>query len=134
MVLHLGSALSKYIDSAPCVSLNSCQIPPTRPPPAQLAKPEGDASFTMCIASGPYTLDSDMRFKPWKAFVTAVTKDRPDAILLVSRSYLLGANTECVHRWAHSLIAPTHKSKRETLTTPQETSSEYTSSSSSMIY
>ncbi len=37
----------------------------------------------MCIASGPYTSDSDLSFKPWRAFLPILKSKRPAVVLLV---------------------------------------------------
>jgi hypothetical protein len=47
-------------------------------------KPEAaDSSFSMCIASGPYTPDADLHYKPWHRFLDIIKSQKPTVVLLV---------------------------------------------------
>ena len=52
------------------------------PPPPP--KEDGESSFSMFIASGPFTPDADLQYKPWQNLAQAISKESPDAVLLVS--------------------------------------------------
>ncbi|KAG5645477.1 hypothetical protein DXG03_006022 [Asterophora parasitica] len=64
-------------------------IPPLKPTLTSLGLPNpktdpgSDTLFSMCIASGPYTPDSDLSFKPWHALLKAIRNDKPTAVLLM---------------------------------------------------
>ncbi|KAF9027142.1 DNA polymerase alpha, subunit B [Hymenopellis radicata] len=42
-----------------------------------------DASFSVCICSGPYTSDSDLTFKPWKTLLSAIKSKKPTVVVLI---------------------------------------------------
>jgi hypothetical protein len=54
------------------------------PPPPP--KEDGESSFSMLIASGPFTQDADLRYRPWQNLAQVISKESPDAVLLVSTS------------------------------------------------
>ncbi|KAF5382643.1 hypothetical protein D9615_002794 [Tricholomella constricta] len=65
-------------------------IPPLKPTfvslglPNPKADPGGsDIPFSMCIASGPYTPDADLSYKPWRALIAALKNDKPAVTLLI---------------------------------------------------
>lgn len=43
----------------------------------------GGQPLRVVAASGPYTDDSDLLFKPWHAFMTHVESAQPDVLVLV---------------------------------------------------
>ena len=51
------------------------------PPPPP--KGDGESSFSMFIASGPFTTDTDLEYTPWKNLVRVISKESPDTVLLV---------------------------------------------------
>ncbi|KAH7926462.1 DNA polymerase alpha, subunit B [Leucogyrophana mollusca] len=56
-------------------------LPPMRSSPAL---PESDStSFSMCIACGPFTPDSDLEFMPWRSLVDNLKSTKPSVVLLV---------------------------------------------------
>ncbi|KAJ7134424.1 DNA polymerase alpha/epsilon subunit B-domain-containing protein [Mycena epipterygia] len=58
----------------------------TLPPLASSApsvKPDGDAAFSVFIASGPYTPDQDLGFKPWRALIKKINEVKPAVVLLL---------------------------------------------------
>jgi len=48
------------------------------PPPSNT-----DAAFSMCIACGPFSMDSDLEYKPWKDLIEQVKTNKPAVILLI---------------------------------------------------
>lgn len=52
------------------------------PPPPP--KEDGEGSFTMLIASGPFTQDADLQYGAWKNLVKVIRKESIDVVLLVS--------------------------------------------------
>ncbi|KAK0187998.1 DNA polymerase alpha subunit B [Armillaria mellea] len=42
-----------------------------------------ESPFSMCIASGPYTSDSDLSFKPWRAYLPVLKSKKPTVVLLI---------------------------------------------------
>ncbi|KAG7443006.1 DNA polymerase alpha, subunit B [Guyanagaster necrorhizus] len=42
-----------------------------------------DSSFLMYIASGPYTSDLDLGFKPWRAFLPILKSKKPTVVVLI---------------------------------------------------
>ena len=75
------------------------QIPPLKVSPASLdydAKPEPDnASFSMCIASGPFTPDSDLDYRPWHTLLESLKSSKP-AVLMLVRTQLTCFDTHFV--------------------------------------
>ncbi|KAJ7631987.1 DNA polymerase alpha/epsilon subunit B-domain-containing protein [Mycena polygramma] len=57
-------------------------LPPLMPS-APSVKPDADASFSMFIASGPYTPDQDLGFKPWRALLNKIHESKPAVVLLL---------------------------------------------------
>ncbi|VDB84637.1 unnamed protein product [Peniophora sp. CBMAI 1063] len=62
-------------------------IPPPSPISAQSdrqikAEPSSD-SFSMIVACGPFTPDSDLEFRPWKTLMERIRTNRPDVVLLL---------------------------------------------------
>ncbi|KAJ6508996.1 DNA polymerase alpha/epsilon subunit B-domain-containing protein [Mycena sanguinolenta] len=53
---------------------------PSAPPPV---KADADAAFSMFIASGPYTPDQDLGFKPWRALMKKIEEAKPAVVLLL---------------------------------------------------
>ena len=51
------------------------------PPPPP--KEDGESSFSMLIASGPFTPDADLQYRPWQHLAQVISKESPDAVLLV---------------------------------------------------
>jgi DNA polymerase alpha subunit B len=65
-------------------------IPPLKPSPTAqgVLDPKTDPSIgekdsTVCIASGPFTPDSDLFFKPWRAFLETLNAKKPHTLILV---------------------------------------------------
>ena len=66
------------------------QIPPLKPSPSALGivSPKLDPAVaqnqaTMFIACGPYTADTDLTYKPWRALFNEIKTKKPDVLLLV---------------------------------------------------
>ena len=57
------------------------QLPPIKMPPSPAS--DANAAFSMCIACGPFTLDSDLDYKPWASLLGKVKESKPAVILLV---------------------------------------------------
>jgi hypothetical protein len=55
------------------------------PPPPP--KEDGEGAFTMLIASGPFTQDTDLRYGPWKTLAKVIGNEPVDAVLLVGISF-----------------------------------------------
>ncbi|KAJ7211474.1 DNA polymerase alpha/epsilon subunit B-domain-containing protein [Mycena haematopus] len=57
-------------------------LPPLMPsvPPV---KADTDSAFSMFIASGPYTPDQDLGFKPWRALIQKIQEAKPTVVLLL---------------------------------------------------
>lgn len=51
---------------------------PTQPP-----KEDIENSFSMLIASGPFTQDVDLQYRPWHNLAKVISKEAPDTVLLV---------------------------------------------------
>lgn len=54
------------------------------PPPPP--KKDEENPFTMFVASGPFTQDTDLQYRPWQNLVKVIRKESPDAVLLVGSS------------------------------------------------
>jgi DNA polymerase alpha subunit B len=44
----------------------------------------GNEPFSVYIVCGPYTLDADLSYKPWHAFLKTIKTSKPMVVLLVS--------------------------------------------------
>ncbi|KAF8837908.1 DNA polymerase alpha, subunit B [Paxillus ammoniavirescens] len=56
-------------------------LPPIKtpsPPPN-----DANAAFSMCIACGPFTVDSDLEYKPWENLLDTLRANKPAVVLLV---------------------------------------------------
>jgi DNA polymerase alpha subunit B len=51
------------------------------PPPPP--KEDGESSFSMFIASGPFTPDTDLEYTAWQNLARVISKESPDTVLLV---------------------------------------------------
>lgn len=51
--------------------------------------PVDSKAFSMAIACGPFTADSDLTYKPLLDVVEALQKDKPSVLLLVRTFFLL---------------------------------------------
>ncbi|KAF8895265.1 hypothetical protein BD779DRAFT_1668572 [Infundibulicybe gibba] len=51
-------------------------------PNAKMDSTTGDP-FSMAIATGPYTVDTDLAFQPWRAFLKGIRESKPNVILLM---------------------------------------------------
>ncbi|CDO75324.1 hypothetical protein BN946_scf184848.g1 [Trametes cinnabarina] len=59
-------------------------LPPLDPPSESHVKSEtGDTRFSMFIASGPFTSDADLTYKPLQSLVAKLVADKPAVILLI---------------------------------------------------
>ena len=56
------------------------------PPPPP--KEDVESPFCMLIASGPFTQDTDLQYRPWHNLAKIISKESPDAALLVSAKTL----------------------------------------------
>ncbi|KAF9236510.1 DNA polymerase alpha/epsilon subunit B-domain-containing protein [Melanogaster broomeanus] len=56
-------------------------LPPNKTP----SPPPNDASaaFSMCIACGPFTVDSDLEYKPWANLLDTLKATKPAVVLLI---------------------------------------------------
>jgi len=55
--------------------------------PSPPLKEDGESSFSMLIASGPFTPDADLRYKPWENLAQVISKESPDTVLLVGAKF-----------------------------------------------
>ena len=46
-------------------------------------KEDSEGSFSMLIASGPFTPDADLQYRPWQSLTQVISKESPDTVLLV---------------------------------------------------
>ncbi|KAG5639437.1 hypothetical protein H0H81_002308 [Sphagnurus paluster] len=46
-------------------------------------KPDNDPPFSIYVASGPYTPDTDLLFKPWRNLLKNMKNDKPTVVLLI---------------------------------------------------
>ncbi|KAG6910686.1 hypothetical protein DXG01_008730 [Tephrocybe rancida] len=70
-----GWFLVKEILSLPPLSLGLTHVKPD---------PEvNDTAFSTYIASGPYTPDADLLYKPWRALIKTLRTDKPSVVLLM---------------------------------------------------
>ncbi|THH31178.1 hypothetical protein EUX98_g3002 [Antrodiella citrinella] len=56
------------------------------PVPNARVKADEDAAktaFSVCIACGPFTTDSDLKFRPWQALIAKLKDETPDIVVLV---------------------------------------------------
>ncbi|KAF8349223.1 DNA polymerase alpha/epsilon subunit B-domain-containing protein [Amanita rubescens] len=61
-------------------------LPPPRPAPPfgpSTSKIDSTSSFTMDIACGPYTLDTDLQYAPLKLFFEQIRATKPNVVLLM---------------------------------------------------
>ncbi|KAF8500906.1 DNA polymerase alpha subunit B [Russula emetica] len=61
-------------------------LPPLLPSTLQgegLKQDPRDASFSMTIACGPFTHDSDLTFKPWSSLLKSLRSQKPSVVLLI---------------------------------------------------
>ncbi|KAI0279236.1 DNA polymerase alpha subunit B [Russula aff. rugulosa BPL654] len=64
-------------------------LPPLLPSTQSTLQGEGlkqeprDASFSMTIACGPFTHDSDLTFKPWSSLLKSLRSQKPSVVLLI---------------------------------------------------
>ena len=49
----------------------------------QIKREPSSDSFSMMVACGPFSPDTDLDFKPWKALMERIRTSRPDVALLV---------------------------------------------------
>ncbi|KAF8558385.1 DNA polymerase alpha subunit B [Imleria badia] len=56
-------------------------LPPIKTPPSPAS--DANAAFSMCIACGPFSLDSDLDYKPWASLLDKVKASKPAVILLI---------------------------------------------------
>jgi DNA polymerase alpha subunit B len=77
----------------PCLCLIFFQLPPLLPSTQSTLQGEGlkqeprEASFSMTIACGPFTSDSDLMFKPWSSLLKSLRLRKPGVVLLVCATY-----------------------------------------------
>ncbi|KAJ7779978.1 hypothetical protein B0H16DRAFT_1711208 [Mycena metata] len=57
-------------------------MPPVLPPAPSVTS-EANSAFSMFIASGPYTPDTDLGFRPWRSMITKIQKTKPAVVLLL---------------------------------------------------
>jgi len=50
---------------------------------------DAEFPFSMCIVSGPYTPDSDLRYKPWHQLLESIKSTAPAVVLLVRTAHHL---------------------------------------------
>ncbi|RPD62451.1 DNA polymerase alpha, subunit B [Lentinus tigrinus ALCF2SS1-7] len=59
-------------------------LPPLDPPSAGLVKSEtSDTQFSMFVASGPFTVDADLQYRPLQSLITKLKAAKPAVALLV---------------------------------------------------
>jgi DNA polymerase alpha subunit B len=70
------------------LSLMATQMPPMQLSPTfsgtETKSETTDSSFSMCIASGPFTPDTDLSYKPWQMLLESLKTTRPAVLLLVN--------------------------------------------------
>ena len=76
-----------------------------------------DSPFTMYIACGPYTHDTDLMYKPWRALLKNIENTKPTVVLLVSsvsNFFQLSLIKCCILRSAHLSTYTIQKSEMAT--------------------
>ncbi|KAJ6584826.1 DNA polymerase alpha/epsilon subunit B-domain-containing protein [Mycena capillaripes] len=58
-------------------------LPPLMPSAPSVKPDVDDSGFSMFIASGPYTSDQDLGFKPWRALIKKIQEAKPAVVLLL---------------------------------------------------
>ncbi|KAJ7505482.1 DNA polymerase alpha/epsilon subunit B-domain-containing protein [Mycena galericulata] len=59
-------------------------LPPLLPTPSVKPDPGGvDPAFSVFIASGPFTPDQDLGFKPWRALLKKINEAKPAVVILL---------------------------------------------------
>ncbi|KAG8214743.1 DNA polymerase alpha subunit B [Butyriboletus roseoflavus] len=56
-------------------------LPPIKMPSSPPS--DANATFSMCIACGPFSLDSDLEYKPWASLLDKVKESKPAVVLLI---------------------------------------------------
>jgi len=56
--------------------------------------PVDSSAFSLAIACGPFTADSDLTYAPFASMVEALQKDKPSALLLVLIFSYLSSSTD----------------------------------------
>jgi len=64
------------------------------PPIKSPSPPPSDATtaFSVCIACGPFTLDTDLEYKPWRSLLDIVKTSKP-AVILLTGPFIDAANS-----------------------------------------
>ncbi|KAJ4482149.1 DNA polymerase alpha/epsilon subunit B-domain-containing protein [Lentinula aciculospora] len=57
-------------------------LPPLPTSPSMKPSPEDD-SFSMYLACGPYTSDTDLNYKPWDTFIQIIKRIKPAVLVLI---------------------------------------------------
>src|ERR1700692_2911424 len=89
-------------------------MPPMKPSPMSLGagiKPEpGDSAFSMCMASGPFTADTDLNYKPWHTLLESLETTKPAVLLLVSYLILSAFDTSLAQNKIGPFVDTAHPS------------------------
>lgn len=65
------------------------EMPGMKPRPEPIRTLQvANSSFSMYIASGPYTPDTDLQHKPWQKLLDVMKSTKPTVVLLVRSSHL----------------------------------------------
>jgi DNA polymerase alpha subunit B len=59
------------------------KMPPMKPSPSASSPSGFGKPFTMCICSGPYTSESDLKYTPWHVLLATLKTSKPNVVLLV---------------------------------------------------
>ncbi|KAH9933127.1 DNA polymerase alpha, subunit B [Epithele typhae] len=74
----------KYGGGGSFLASEILSLPPLEPAPPSLVKTEsGETQFSMCVACGPFTAESDLEFRPLQHLVTSLRATKPAVVLLL---------------------------------------------------
>jgi len=59
--------------------------------------PQDSSAFSLAIACGPFTADSDLTYAPFANMVEALQKDKPSALLLVLVLFYFSSSTDSLN-------------------------------------
>ncbi|KAJ7459686.1 DNA polymerase alpha/epsilon subunit B-domain-containing protein [Mycena latifolia] len=58
-------------------------LPPLLPSAPSVKPDTSNAAFSVFIASGPYTPDADLGFRPWRTLITKINETKPAVVVLL---------------------------------------------------
>ena len=85
LVCEILSVYARYFANF-ILYLQPIQLPPMKPKAMTKTDIDG-APFSMVIASGPFTPDADLSYKPWRALLEKLKLSKPAVVLLVRHQF-----------------------------------------------